>query len=531
MTSEFKYHSEIRITDHNPDLPFELALDFELENLDISLVNGLRRVILAEVPTVSISPDIELDVDRNITVFNSQYLKDRLSMQPIHLQSIDDMFQFREPKMVFRIADPDNWDQPLVNPNNANFDVTIKDLIVLIEDDTGVLPKVEEEEDEEVDDTSPITVAAQLAEEKFIASATAQEDLLAGDAPGSPPETQSPVSDKNYRRGDPSDFFTYMDMYLLTLKRGESLYSSMKPQIGTGQTHARWQSALVSYKFKPQNPELLQTPDSWDESYDPLKERQNYPVSPDLPGEYGTPKTFQLSIEYNGHYRPALAWSLSIRTLHRKLVQFQTEVRQITGESGKVTDNLSVMFSPKNMIPNEVVLTLTDQDHTLGNIVFSHFLYLMQEMVKKLYPDTYDVEILQGLSSYRIPNPLKNEMIIRLKLPDWSQVTFNQGFAHILRAGDNPYDDIFYQSVPTLRLLMIMLERVIATLDEVQQEAEKILAMVESGDVSVQQTQTKLPQAPLRKTKDQMEDATYSADIQLEERSIIGVEEEAVEGE
>ena len=65
----------------------EERLEFDLKNVDLSVVNGLRRVILTRIPSLVIRGfphDANLiQIETNTTKYNNEYLKHRLSCIPI----------------------------------------------------------------------------------------------------------------------------------------------------------------------------------------------------------------------------------------------------------------------------------------------------------------------------------------------------------------------------------------------------------------------------------------------------------------
>jgi len=65
----------------------EERLEFDLKNVDLSVVNGLRRIILTKIPSLVIRGfphDANLiNIETNTTKYNNEYLKHRLSCIPI----------------------------------------------------------------------------------------------------------------------------------------------------------------------------------------------------------------------------------------------------------------------------------------------------------------------------------------------------------------------------------------------------------------------------------------------------------------
>ena len=116
-----------------------------------------------------------------------------------------------------------------------------------------------------------------------------------------------------------------------------------------------------------------------------------------------------------------------------------------------------------------------------------------------------------------------------IRVPNWSPEQLNQGFNNILKPSENPYDDVFYQNTPSLRLLMIVLDRVLDTLKDLEAEAQNVVELIENGKIPYEPTPTKLPQAPLKVTEAEAEDLEFTAAIQLEEEEIVGEKEEEEE--
>lgn len=460
---DFKYHLKDSLrttrsidftTNGEQPKPFETVLEFELQNLDSSIANALRRIVIAEVETVAISEDTDLLETDNITVFNTEFLKDRLVMLPIHFDTVKgfNLFKDKMSKIFFRICDPNDLTKPLINEDDQNRIITCNDIIILEE--------VELEE--------------QLGEQL-----------------GDQPEESQPVGLEGYRILKTGDYFKYGNMFLLELKKGESIYLTMKPSVGLGIKHAKWHGAVIQYEFKSKK--QYNDPNyNWkkDETYDPIRDFQDYQLSSNkFYGKYGSPENYKILLEYNGHFRPNLTWLLAIQSLKTKVEFFLENIRQISGKSGQVTETLKVEFSK---IPNLVKLILIKEDHTLGNVMFAHYLYNLENLVQIINKDKADEIILSGFSHYKVPyslDPIQNKLEFMFKTPEWSQSQIQSGFDEYVKNLNNSntvvnlYDTDFYMKNPTIRLLMIVTERVINMLNELEIEANNILTMATNGQI------------------------------------------------
>ena len=68
-------------------------LKFRLSNINVSLANGLRRIVLSEIPTIVFRTTphdkSKAKIQVNTTRMNNELIKQRLSCIPIHIQQTD----------------------------------------------------------------------------------------------------------------------------------------------------------------------------------------------------------------------------------------------------------------------------------------------------------------------------------------------------------------------------------------------------------------------------------------------------------
>lgn len=107
----------------------------EIENIDLSIINSLRRIIISKIKTVGIKTEPYDECDINITnndsPLHNQFLNQRLGMIPIYLQP-----EIDEQKM-------DDYEFILDVTNNTNFpkDVTTQDFKIRQISTNTFLPK------------------------------------------------------------------------------------------------------------------------------------------------------------------------------------------------------------------------------------------------------------------------------------------------------------------------------------------------------------------------------------------------------
>lgn len=89
------------------------VLTFDIKNVDVSIVNSLRRIIIAEVPTIALAFDPlsdknpDITIHKNLSALHNEFLAHRLSLIPIHLNP-DEVESFRPNEYVFRLKVKNN---------------------------------------------------------------------------------------------------------------------------------------------------------------------------------------------------------------------------------------------------------------------------------------------------------------------------------------------------------------------------------------------------------------------------------------
>ena len=88
-------------------------MTFVIKDLDLALVNGIRRVILSEIPNVALAFDTSTDNNHDVSVhtntssLHNEYIMHRISLIPFHFDE-DSIHSFDASKYIFRLQKKNN---------------------------------------------------------------------------------------------------------------------------------------------------------------------------------------------------------------------------------------------------------------------------------------------------------------------------------------------------------------------------------------------------------------------------------------
>lgn len=95
---------------------------FEIHNIDLSVVNAIRRVILTDIPNVAFRADpASLEVLKNTGPLHNEFMLHRMSMIPIHLTE-EQVDNWQEDDMTFELD--------VKNPGEVVKNITTQDITV-----------------------------------------------------------------------------------------------------------------------------------------------------------------------------------------------------------------------------------------------------------------------------------------------------------------------------------------------------------------------------------------------------------------
>ena len=97
------------------------TLKFQAEDVDCSLLNALRRIIIGEVPTMAFRTEYGRESDikilKNTSALHNEFLAHRLSLIPIHYDYTK-FSDFNPDKYLFVIKKQNNTNRTMMSQQN-----------------------------------------------------------------------------------------------------------------------------------------------------------------------------------------------------------------------------------------------------------------------------------------------------------------------------------------------------------------------------------------------------------------------------
>lgn len=336
------------------------TLKFLAEDVDCSLLNAIRRIIIGEVPTIGFRTEYGRESDikilKNTSALHNEFLAHRLSLIPIHYTNFDD---FNPDKYLFVLKKQNN--------TNRTMDITTENIEV-----------------KDITKDPPVIMSDSFRENLFPRDPITKDFILINKLKPS----KSGLGDE-----------------------GEELDITMRATMGIGNENSQFCPTCVSVFTN------IQDPDKVEAEFNDLIDRKNAerkgnPLTKDeisqerlsfnsldaqryfYTDERGEPNKFDFTIESDGRIP-----SHDILTMSMDI--FKDHIRRFVDS---VKDETKVEIYNSDCIMNSYDVAIDDEDYTIG--------YLLQYYIYKLYQNI-DQPVVKYVAS-NVPHPLESKLVFRI---------------------------------------------------------------------------------------------------------------------
>jgi len=328
---------------------------FEIHNVDLSIVNGLRRVILTDIPMVGFRGEGEptIRILKNNGPLHNEFMTHRIGMIPICLTE-EEVEGFYENKYLFSL-DVTNRDSKLLNVTTWDITGTVR----------------EREPTDPTEPTEPIDAAEPAAPEKFIERKATQEEL---------------------RRWFPANRLTKEPILITRLRPGESLSFEAWPVKSTAREHAAFSPvSLCTHSYMMDEVAVAEG-----NITHVLQKERTF-----IKNKYGDPIAFKFDLECETDLSPKYIFKRAMDILVERIDRI---VNELSNEPSEI-----VRRDWCDKVPG-YEFTVEKEDDTVGHLLQST---MFDAHVRKEEPLNGRTLTYCG---YICPHPLDLKMVFRMVL-------------------------------------------------------------------------------------------------------------------
>ena len=328
---------------------------FDIDNIDVSIVNALRRVILSDVPTIGFSFDPtvkenDIVVHQNTGVLHNEFLAHRVSLVPLYFTS-DEIENF--------IADQYKFVLKVSNETDGIKEVTTKDIMIY--------------------EKSGVQYPKEFRDRIFPANPITGDHIL----------------------------LTKLKPNLFDKTRSDEIYLEAYASKNVGRVHSRWSPVSLCTYFNNIDENAKE------EGYELFKKKNTGLSEEELSARFKTLEqyryykknehdeacSFHFEIKSVCNLRPTQIFQTAIKVLIKKLQKFIDNVNEKTG--------VSIEKQREN---NMFYVSVEDEDHTLGNLIQAMFYNIF---IRKDFKNDEDLKV--SYIGYFKPHPLEDSVLFKIQ--------------------------------------------------------------------------------------------------------------------
>lgn len=284
-------------------------LEFDIEDVDVSVVNAIRRIIISEVPTVAFDDDLK--IIKNTGALHNEFLSHRLCLIPLHFDA-DKIADYQKLKYHFQLK--------VKNTTVSMMDVTTADFKITDEDGNAHTKAFHEQIFPKNAITGDHILITKLKPNLFDKTKGDELDIVA---------TATVGTGKMNAKWAPVSLCTYWnvideDSAADGLK--EYIVAKSSSALSDAELEARF-NTLDRYRFFKKN-------------------------------EFGEPNAFHFELDSECHMTPAFIFKKALLVLIEKITSLAKHLTERDSKHITVEQSNGLTF-----------ITVNKEDHTLGNII------------------------------------------------------------------------------------------------------------------------------------------------------------------
>jgi DNA-directed RNA polymerase subunit L len=343
-------------------------LSFDINDIDVSIVNAIRRTILSEVPSIAFSfdpnsKDNDIKVINNTGSLHNEFISHRISLIPLHF-SQEELKNFHPEKFNFVLKKENLTDTMLI--------VTTEDF--------------------EIFDETNKKYPKELCNRILPPNSFTKDFIL----------------------------ITKLKPNLFNKEKGDKIHIEARPSVNIGKAHARWIPTSLCTYYNNLDDDLVQKgledyiKNNKDSNLDEQELRARFRTLEVYRfykrNKFMEPNSFRFELETECGLSCKYIFKTSIEVLIEKIKNLISNIEEV--------NNIDISQSQ-----GMTYFTINGEDHTLGNII--------QAMLYNIYIRDSDDNEMSYIGYYK-PHPLEDNIVIKVKAEKEAVKLVQQGSKKII---------------------------------------------------------------------------------------------------